>query len=139
MVCDSFVGFDWGFYFWSGVFRSQGVTYDTLMRRYIKHIRVQSGISKRDSDYIIKRGHRRVLNVLTKDQLDYLYCTKVGRGVFPASHDTCFHLFAYRSKVNINNLSDCCFNCAVLLLDYIIKLDPVSRCQYKYFSLNARA
>ena len=131
MVSSSFVGFNWGFYFWSGIHNAQCITYDTLMRRYINHIRVQSGISKRHSNYIIKRGHRRVRNVLIKDQHDYLYCTKVGKGVFPRSHDTCFNMFSYRNKTNINNLSDCCFNCAVLLLDYIIKRDPVSRGHYQ--------
>ena len=109
------------------------------MRRYINNIRVQAGVSKHDSDYIIKKGHRRVLRVLKNNQLDYLYCTRVGRGVFPLSHDSCFSLFAYRASVNISDLSDCCFNCSVLYLDYLIKLDPISRVHYNYFSINARA
>ena len=100
------------------------------MRRYISNIRRQAGLLNSRYDYIIKRSHRRVRNVLQKDQHDYLYCTKVGKGVFPFSHDTCFNMFAYRSSANIHNLSDCCFNCAVLLLDYIIKIDPVAS-EYK--------
>ena len=131
MVSTSFVGFDWGFYFWSGVLKAQCITYDTLMRHYIKNLRVTAGISKRNSDYIIKRGHRRVRNVLKKDQHDYLYCSRVGKGVFPFSHDTCFNIFSYRNKLDIRNLSDCCFNCSVLLLDHILKFDPASRGQYQ--------
>ena len=67
MVSSSFICFDWGFYFWSGVVRSQCTTYDTLMRRYISHIRKQAGLDSGRYDGIIKRSHRRVRSILIKE------------------------------------------------------------------------
>ena len=114
MVSSSFVGFDFGFYFWSQVARGVG-SYDLIMRRHLYHlVRVTHPRNFDRPMGIIKKYHCRVRRVLKLDDRDfYIYCSRVGSGLYPASYDTCVALLLPYSR-DIRDIRDCCFNCSII-------------------------
>ena len=144
MVCSSFVGFNFGFYFWSQYARVVGITPDLYMRRSLYHlIRVVHSSNYDRCLQLAKKDHRRVVRILKLElKGGVFYCARVGRGLFPKTYDSCFSILFHRSDLKIiTDVSDCCFTCAVLWLDYILKHDTHSgaRNYYRFFSPNARA
>ena len=143
MVCSYVVGFDFGFYFWSQVARVQGITYDSIMRRNLFHlIKVVCPTSTDRAFSLVKSSHRRVVRILkTEVKGGFFYCARVGRGFYPKTHDSCYSILVVRRVLHIRDLSDCCFTCAVLWLDTILKHDTHSGASTHYllFTPNARA
>lgn len=141
MVSSSFVGFDFGFYFWSDLISSQGITNETYFRRRVFHIAKLPGYASYDIKKFVRLCHRRVYRLLNLELNGFgVYCTRVGKGTYPLAHDTCFSSIVGGSSCDIRLVSDCCFNCAVLWLDYVLKTDPVSEIyRTRFFNLNARS
>ena len=86
------------------------------MRRNLFHlIKVVCPTNTSRAFSLVKSSHRRVVRLLKLETKGgFFYCARVGRGVYPKTHDSCYSILAYRKVLDIYGVADCCFTCAVL-------------------------